>query len=389
MLRFIACLALLLGVAAPFTAQANVQGQSVNCAADSVLAYVCGAERPEDLLALPDTQWLITSGFAKGAGLKLVDTRTRALTQWYSGSPDQLAHDRTAFPDCKVPPDAALFNARGLSLRMLKSGLYRLLVVNHGGREAVEAFDVSAAAGQAPSLRWRGCMPMPAGHVANSVAQFSDGTVLVTVLTRPGTTIGDFMLGQNTGAVWQRGPGDRAFALLPGTELPGNNGIEVDPDQRRFYVVAFGWHAVVVFDRRDTAQPLARIEAPDFMPDNIHWTGGRLLLAGMRLDEPACGGLRKVTNGQADAMACHRGWVVGELDLATRRIATFAYGQPQLHFNGLSAAALVGQDLWLGSYQVDRIGVIWLQVVPSLRAMTHQHGLPKSRTHSAAKQIDH
>ena len=358
MLRLFAYLALLLGVAAPFAAKANVQDQSDNCVADSVLAYVCGAERPEDLLALADTQWLITSGFAKGAGLKLVDTRTRALTQWYTGSPGQQAYDRVAFPDCQVPPDATLFNARGLSLRFLKSGLYRLLVVNHGGREAVEAFDVSVAAGQEPSLRWRGCMPMPAGQVANSVAQFSDGTVLVTVLTRPGTTIGDLMLGQNTGAVWQRGPDDRAFALLAGTELPGNNGIEVDPDQRRFYVVAFGWHAVVVFDRKDTARPLARIEAPDFMPDNIHWTGGRLLLAGMRLDEPSCGGLRKVINGQADAMLCHRGWVVGELDRANRRIATFAYGQPQPHFNGLSAAGIVGQDLWLGSYQADRIAVL-------------------------------
>ena len=114
----------------------------------------------------------------------------------------------------------------------------------------------------------------------------------------------------------------------------------------------------MVFDREDTAQPVARIEAPDFMPDNIHWTGGRLLLAGMRLDEPACGGMRKVVNGVADPMLCHRGWVVGEFQTSELRIATFAYGRPQSHFNGLSAAALAGQDLWLGSFQVGRIGVI-------------------------------
>jgi hypothetical protein len=131
--------------------------------------------------------------------------------------------------------------------------------------------------------------------VANAVARFADGTVLATVLTAPGTTIGDFMNGHPTGAVWQWRPGEPGFRELPGTRLPGNNGLEVDPDQRHFYVVAFGWHAVMVFDRADGRGPLRRIVAPDFMPDNVHWSEGRLLAAGMRLDEPACGGLRRVS----------------------------------------------------------------------------------------------
>lgn len=345
MRRILACLAALLVVPSAV-------------AADSEFAYVCGAEKPEDLIAIPETDWLIASGFAPGAGLKLVDTQTRKLQRWYTGSAEQVELDARAFPDCPGPLDPSLFNARGLSLQPLRSGVYRLLVVNHGGREAIELFDVLTGGWKQPKLRWRGCLPMPAGQVGNSVAQFADGTVLVTVLTRPGTSIGDFMLGRATGGVWQRGPKDNAFRLLPGTELPGNNGIEVDPDQRRFCVVAFSWHAVVVFDREDTAQPVSRIEAPDFMPDNIHWTGGRLLLAGMRLDEPACGGLRKVVNGVADPMLCHSGWVVGEFHTSELRISTFAYGRPQMHFNGLSAAALIGRDLWLGSFQVGKIGVI-------------------------------
>lgn len=331
--------------------------QPADCSPDAELTYLCGLQKPEDLLAVPGTSWLVASGFAKGAGLKLIDARTRSYRQWYTGEESQLAPDAEAFPDCPGPPDPALFNTRGLSLRPLAAGHFRLLVVNHGGRESIEAFDVTLEKGKEPNLLWRGCVVMPAGQIGNSVAQFADGTMLVTVLTRPGTTIGDFMLGRKTGAVWQRGPADHQFRLLPGTELPGNNGIEVDPDQRRFYVVAFGWHAVVVFDRKDTRRPLARITAPDFMPDNIHWTGGHLLLAGMRLDEPACGGLRKVVKGEADPMLCKRGWIVGELDTGTGRIATFAYGTPRQQFNGLSAAALVGHELWLGSFQSERLGI--------------------------------
>jgi hypothetical protein len=197
---------------------------------------------------------------------------------------------------------------------------------------------------------------MPEGQIGNSVASFADGTILATVLTRPGTSIADFMLGRPTGAVWRWQPGQAAFMPLPGTELPGNNGLETDPDGRRFYVVAFGWHAVLVFDRNDTSRPIARIDAPDFMPDNIHWSGDRLLLAGMRLDEPACGGLRIVKGDAADPMLCHRGWVVGELK--DDRIATIAYGRPQPGFNGLSAATIAGGALWLGSFQSSRLAIV-------------------------------
>lgn len=330
---------------------------ATDCPPGEALDYVCGPEKPEDVLALPGTPWLVASGFAPGAGLKLVDTGTRRFTRWYSGSPGQIAWDRSAFPTCPGPVDPAQFNARGLSIRQTGDGDWRLLVVNHGGRQSIEIFDI-ATGKSAPTLHWRGCLLMPEGQVGNSVASFADGTILATVLTRPGTSIADFVQGRATGGVWQWRPGTQEATLLPGTELPGNNGLETDPDEKHFYVVAFGWHAVLLFDRTDTAQPVARIEATDFMPDNIHWTGGRLLLAGMRLDEPACGGLRKLVDGVADPMLCHRGWIVGELDRSTRRISTVAYGRPEADFNGLSSAAISNGELWLGSFQSSRLAVV-------------------------------
>ena len=349
-------LALMLAVATPI---------APSCAPDSDLTYVCGVEKPEDVLRIPGTPWLIASGFATGAGLKLVDTRDRSVTRWFTAAPDQIRPDRSLADGCPGTVDPARFNSRGLSLRPAGRDRWHLLVVNHGGRESIERFDVALRSGR-PTLTWRGCLPMPEGQVGNAVAAFTDGTILVTVLTRPGMTIGDFMLGKPTGGVLQHRPGAHGFTLLPGTELPGNNGIEVDPDRRHFYVVAFGWHAVLVFDRTDTRTPVARIDAPDFLPDNIHWSGDRLLLAGMRLDEPACGGLRKVIDRVADPMLCHRGWVVGALDRTRRRIATIAYGRPQPGFNGLSAATFVGDALWLGSFQSDRLAVVRIPATPGV-----------------------
>lgn len=198
---------------------------------------------------------------------------------------------------------------------------------------------------------------MPEGHAANSVASYGDGTVLATVLTRPGTTITDFVLGRATGAVFERRPDEAAFRLLPGTELPGNNGLETARDDRGFYVVAFGPREVVAYGRHDTRQPLWRVQAPEFMPDNIHWDGDRLLLAGMARDEPACGGVRQIVNGVADGMLCHRGYTVAQLDPAAQRFSLVAHGPPDPVFNGASAAILMGKEVWIGSYQADRIAI--------------------------------
>jgi hypothetical protein len=95
--------------------------------------------------------------------------------------------------------------------------------------------------------------------------------------------------------------------------------------------------------------------APGFMPDNIHWDNGRLIAAGMQTDEPACGGPRKVINGSADGMLCHRGYVVAQLEPKSMAYSVIAYAEPDPVFNGVSGAVLIGNELWLSSYQTDRI----------------------------------
>jgi hypothetical protein len=324
------------------------------CAASAALKFVCGAERPEDLAHIPGTRWLIVSGFQDGAGLKLVDTEANTLERWYQALPTQIGPATARHANCRSPPDPATFNVQGISLRRIGGQQYRLLATNHGGRESIEIFTVNAAPTH-PLLTWTGCVRLPAGVAANAVASFSDGTILMTELTRPGTTIADFVAGANTGAVYALAPGAPEFSLLPGTELPANNGLETSRDDREFYVVAFGWHAVVVYSRADTSKPLRVLTAPGFMPDNIHWDGERLIAGGMQYDEPACGGLRKIIDGKADGMLCHRGYSIAQLDASAGRFSLIAYAEPDPIFNGVSGAVLAGNELWLSSYQADRI----------------------------------
>ena len=323
-----------------------------DCEPRGKLRFLCGAQRPEDVVRIPGTRWLIFSGFSNGAGLKLVDTVAQTMRPLPYESPD--ANGKRDSLHCGSPPDPATFSTQGLSIRDLGGSLSRIHVVNHGGRESVEIFSVDARTNE-PRLTWNGCVLMPPGLAANSVATFSDGTILVSVLTHPGRTITDFWRGEITGAVYSWKPGQDSFQLLPGTELPGNNGLETSRDDTEFFVIAFGWRSVVVFSRVDPSRPLRRAVAPGFMPDNIHWDDGKLLLAGMQFDEPACGGIRKIINGKADEMRCHCGYTVAQLDPLSMNFTLVAYAEPDPDFNGVSAAAIVAGDLWLASYQANRI----------------------------------
>jgi len=325
-----------------------------NCAASQELSFICGAQRPEDLAQIPGTRWLIASGFTNGAGLKLVDVKSKTIRLWYDADPPQIRPDKAMYPACPGAPDPKIFNAHGISLRRNSDGRYTLYVVNHGGRQSIDVFGVDANQDE-PALIWKGCVMMPDMTSANGVAAFDDGTILVTVQLLNGRTLADSVNGIPTGGVFEWKPGGSAFRLLPGTAVPGNNGIETSPDGREFYVIGFGIHTIFVFSRGDTAKPIRQAVAPGFMPDNLHWDNGRLVLAGMVDDEPACGGVRKVINGQADPMRCPRGYVVAALDPVTMHFSTIAYGTPNPVYNGVASAVVMDGNVWLGSYQSDKI----------------------------------
>ena len=332
----------------------------VDCAPRNGFGFICGVPRPEDLKHIPGTRWVITSGFIENGGLKLIDTDAKTAKPWFTGRADEIRHDKKRYGLCPGAPNAAALRTQGLSLRAgARQGVYTLLVANHGGRESIELFEVDAR-GLEPKPIWIGCVPMPKDRGANAVASFSDGTILATQLTHPGFTLADQVQGRVTGGVYQWRPGEAGFTLLPGTQLPGNNGIEVSLDDREFYVIAFGIHTIFVFDRANPSRAVRSIKAPGFMPDNLAWdpvAGGapRLVMAGMMADEPACGGTRKVVNGVADGMRCPRGYMVGALDPKTMTFSIIDYGEPNPDFNGVSSAVVVGDNIWLGSYQADRI----------------------------------
>jgi sugar lactone lactonase YvrE len=192
---------------------------------------------------------------------------------------------------------------------------------------------------------------MPGMMAANSVAAFSDGSLLATVLTLPGKTLQDVFAGRNTGAVFLWTPGSAAFRLLPGTELPGNNGIDTSPDDREFVVASSGLKRIVTFSRNDPSKPLRFAQLKEFAPDNVRWAGDRLVTAGMIDDEPACGGAPKDPAG----IQCPRGYVVDAIDPKTMAVMEVARGPAAAPYRGTAMAVQVGNELWLSSFNSDRL----------------------------------
>jgi hypothetical protein len=372
-LRAIAATALLAaatGSSSALRAESASPAASGSCAAVNGWNLLCGNENPEDLVPIPGTRWLIASGMKEGAGLKLVDTNAKTARLFYMGQAAQQSPDKTLFPNCPAPPEAQTFNAHGLYLRRAQeAGVYKLYAVSHGALESIQVFTVDAKGAQ-PSLTWTGCVPMPEGNkayprlgsqatsdrlAANSVAAFSDGTIIATVPQRPGTTNAQRLRGEPTGDVVEWKPGTDAFRVVPGTQLAGNNGIEISLDEKEFYVVSFGAHTVVAFSRQDPRKPLRQTVAPGFMPDNLRWSGNRLIAAGPMYDEPACGGTRLAVVDDPVLTACHRGFMFAELNPKTMAWTILAYAEPNAAISVVSTGVVVGDTLWVGSAASDAI----------------------------------
>ena len=176
-----------------------------SCAPIHGHAFVCGAQRPEDLARIPRTRWLVFSGFSDGAGLKLVDSQARTMRAGTRASESQLEPRQAGdFGACPSPPDAALFNAQGLSLAQQSASTEHLLyVANHGGRESIEIFRIDSSADEPRAAldRLRADARGHAGQQCRDLFRRNDPGVGADAAREPPIT--DFVRGQDTGGVYR------------------------------------------------------------------------------------------------------------------------------------------------------------------------------------------
>ncbi len=321
-----------------------------DCKPSMGLNFVCGLDQPEDLLQIGTSKWVVTSGMGTHGGVFLLDTDAKSAKRLFTG---ELKPDARMYPGCPAP-DVRQFDTHGLALRPTRTaGLYTLYSVTHNPFESIHVFALDAR-GTEPTVSWTGCVRLQSDFKTNSVTATIDGTILADVQMKNGATSVDFISGKPTGGVFEWTLAAKTWHLLPGTELAGNNGIEISKNEKEFFVAVSGSQTVVFYNRADTSKPTRQVKTPWWNLDNIHWSGDRLIAAGMMFDEPACGGTRLQIIERHGNLNCHRGWVAGQLDPQTLQWTILAYGEPNPAFGGIATALVIDKTLWISSFQMDR-----------------------------------
>jgi DNA-binding beta-propeller fold protein YncE len=231
-----------------------------------------------------------------------------------------------------------------------------LHVVGHGAREAIEVFEVDTG-GSSPELTWIGCVLMPDGLAANSVAALDDGSFVTTVLFTPGTTFADAVVEKEpTGAVYKWTPGDAEMMLMYGSELPANNGIEVSPDGNTIYVASSGYQTIVAFSNTNPVRFLGATRQLPITPDNVHMSpDGMLLTAGMKNDVPECGGPPGPEHSIEILSACPRGTIAIEIDPETMEDRILVETPAVEAFSNATMVLTKDGEYWVGTFSGDKI----------------------------------
>jgi hypothetical protein len=318
-----------------------------NCAASGNLQLICGPEAVEDLVRVGRSHWLIGSGMAegdKGGHLRLIDTRARRWENLYPAGGPAGAHDAKRFPGCATEPDPKKFSAHGIELRDAGAGRHELLVVNHGGREAIEYFAVTQPGGK-PVVQWLGCVPLPADVSANSVAAMPDGGFVTSLFNRPSQGGIDAVFeAKVTGGILRWSPGGKVTEI-PGTDVSGANGIAVSHDGRVIHLAAWGTRELVRFEWNAGKLSKKTVKL-GFAGDNLRWSeDGRSLLIGGQKFVPRKGGPASLD-----------GWSVVRVDPDTLAVKMLRDAGPAETMQGITVGVEVGNEIWVGQFRGNQVG---------------------------------
>jgi hypothetical protein len=350
-MRAVLVLAIVGLVATPSLASAQVPVPPplpfTDCATSSTatLKLICNQQAPEDLVVVPGGQWIVASAYT-GSGINLIRAKDMVSIKAYPVVGARRRIDEKKYPDCPGPPDTvpnARFTTHGLWIQPGPATVHTLYVVGHGTRESVEVFEIDTKP-TTPFVTWIGCAVAPEPIGLNSVRGLPDGGFIATNFqSRNVTPEGRLRMldGEKNGELWEwHAMG--GWKKIPGSESAGANGIEISSDGKWYYVAAWGSQSFFRLSRGTTAPMRDEIRL-GFRVDNIRFgKDGSLYAAGQT-------GSREVPNTSS---------VIVKINPDTLSVREIYRRPDDDTFRFGTVAVEVGDDLWVGSYQGDRIAVI-------------------------------
>ena len=321
---------------------------------------ICGLKNPEDLYLLDDDNTVIVSQFGsltqqQSGSLALLKLDSEQFQVVYPKTTSTLTSTLTPTNSdngefwgagCPSEPGANI-NPHGIDYDP-ESG--RLLVINHGGRESIEMFQVIKTQNGDYDLQWRGCVVAPPGAFLNDVAHLPSGGFVATHMFDPQSAAWENLIaafGVNTGWVYQWQP-ESGFTQLPGTEVPFANGITVSEDGKIIYLNAYAIGEVRKIER-ESGKLLATAQISN--PDNIAWSKDRKLLVashrGSVADLLQCGDLA--------SGACPLPFAITEIEPETFAYRDIFENAAEPMGAGTVALDLGNDNLLIGAFAGDRV----------------------------------
>jgi hypothetical protein len=326
--------------------------RAAGCDPEGKVKYICGVIAPEDLIAVPRSEWVIASGYTAGGAIHLINTRDYSTRQMFPTASPRLRPDTKVYAMCPGPLDPAekeKFSAHGLNLRPGAEGVHTVYVVHHGFRESVEIFEIDIKP-STPTFSWIGCVVAPETVSMNSVSPVPDGGFVVTNIVRRNLPdVQERMRnGGNTGELWEWHP-KGGWKMVPESESPAPNGIEASKDGKWYYVNLWSVGKVMRLSRGQTPAKKDLVDV-DFHPDNIRWQAdGSLYTAGQGAPTPQriseC--LNKFC---ADATTN-----VARIDPQTLKVQRIVRDSNKEQFISSTTGLQIGKEIWIGTSHSDRI----------------------------------
>jgi hypothetical protein len=321
----------------------------IECESAFGITVDCRFDAPEDLVVGPGGEYLIVSQLGGSlVGYRISDRDIIQLFPTDERPPAEWGDPACGFPDH--------FSPQGIDLERRDDGRYQLLVVNHGGRESVEFFEVLAER----VLVWRGCVEGPKDSFFNDLVVLRSGGFWVTHMFPKDDLIWPLIkagvFGFDTGWVyaWSLESG---FSKLPGSDGPFPNGIEKSSDERFVFINSYAPGGVRKVDVTSGELVAAREMPP---VDNSSWSpDGKLIVAahtGSLMDMLTC--------RQFDEGACGLAFEVIALDPADLHTENVLIANEGVPLGAVSTAVQVGSTFYLGSFMGDRIGIVDFESFP-------------------------
>ena len=115
------------------------------------------------------------------------------------------------------------------------------------------------------------------------------------------------------------------------------------------------WAASKIWRLDSNGRQLQSVQL-DFLPDNLRWDNGTILIAGQRATPD------QLHDCQNRGTPCPRRYSVARLDPVTLAIQVIFTGgdQPEEQFAGATGAAAIDDEIWLGSFMgttVSRLAI--------------------------------